>query len=124
MAETLATILGRIQVAGNLQVAAAVSMDGFLIDAARAEGVELDPEEFAALATNGVMVVKALGRGINLGDINSAIFEYRDGSVVVSTLDDDFALALLAGKEANLGHLRLLARRYRDDLVNATAAVA
>src|SRR5205085_1752110 len=84
----------------NLQVAAAVSMDGFLIDAARAEGVELDPEEFAALATNGVMVVKALGRGINLGDISSAIFEYRDGSVVVSTLDDDFALALLAGNEA------------------------
>jgi len=70
--ESLATLLGRLQVAGGVDLAAVVRIDGFLIEATHAEG--LDAEEFAAVATNGLMVAKAIGREVERGEIESAIF--------------------------------------------------
>jgi len=120
--ETLATLLGRLQVAGGVDLAAVVSTDGFLIEAAHIEG--LDAEEFAAVATNGLMVAKAIGREIDRGDIDSAIFEDASGTAVINALDEELLLVLLAGPGGNLVRLRLLAKRYRDELVVAAGAVA
>lgn len=120
--ETLATLLGRLQLAGGVDLAAVVSTDGFLIEAAHIEG--LDAEEFAAVATNGLMVAKAIGREIDRGNIDSAIFEYASGTVVINALDEELLLVLLAGPGGNLGRLRLLAKRYRDELIVAAGAVA
>ena len=117
MAESLATVLERIQTAGNVALAAIVSMDGFLIEAAQSEGI--NAEEFAAVATNGLMVAQALGREIGRGGVESTLFEYQQGTVIINALDDEIALVLLAGQGTNLGRLRLLARRYRDELVAA-----
>ena len=66
--EGLATLLGRLQVAGGVDLAAVVSIDGFLIEATHSEG--LDAEEFSAVATNGLMVAKAIGREIERGEID------------------------------------------------------
>ena len=120
--ESLATLLGRLQVAGDVDLAAVVSSDGFLIEAAHDDG--MDAEEFAAVATNGLMVAKAIGLEIERGDVESAIFEYGGGTVVISMLDDDLVLILLANPGVNLGRLRLLAKRYRDELLAAAGAVA
>jgi predicted regulator of Ras-like GTPase activity (Roadblock/LC7/MglB family) len=120
--ESLATILGRLQVAGGVDLVAVVSSDGFLIEAAHDDG--MDAEEFAAVATNGLMVAKAIGLEIARGDVESAIFEYGGGTVVISMLDDDLVLILLANPGVNLGRLRLLAKRYRDELLVAAGAVA
>ena len=120
--ESLATLLGRLQVAGGVDLAAVVSSDGFLIEAAHNEG--LDAEEFAAVATNGLMVAKAIGLEIARGAIDSAIFEYASGTVVINALDDDLVLILLASPGVNLGRLRLLARRYREELIAAAATIA
>jgi uncharacterized protein len=120
--ESLATLLGRLQLAGSVDLAAVVSTDGFLIDAAHIDG--LDAEEFAAVATNGLMVAKAIGREIERGDIDSAIFEYASGTVMINALDEELLLVLLAGPGVNLGRLRLLAKRYRDELITASGAVA
>lgn len=117
MAESLATVLEHIQTAGNVDLAAIVSMDGFLIEAARSEGI--NAEELAAVATNGLMVAQALGREIGRGGVESALFEYEQGTVIINALDDEIALVLLAGQGTNLGRLRLLARRYRDELLAA-----
>lgn len=125
MAESLATILQRLQTASGVDLAAVVSMDGFLVEAATAQDSadRLDAEEFAAVATNGLMVAQALGREIERGGIHSALFEYEHGTVVVNALDDEVALVMLASHMINLGRLRLLARRYRDELT-AAAGVA
>ncbi len=120
--ESLATLLGRLRVAGGVDLAAVVSADGFLIEATHAEG--LDAEEFAAVATNGLMVAKAIGHEVGRGTIDSAIFEYESGTVILNTLDEELVLILLAGSGVNLGRLRLLARRYRDELVAAAATIA
>jgi hypothetical protein len=120
--ESLATLLGRLQVAGGVDLVAVVSSDGFLIEAAHNEG--LDAEEFAAVATNGLMVAKAIGLESARGTIDSAIFEYDGGTVVINALDDDLVLILLASPGVNLGRLRLLARRYREELIAAAATIA
>lgn len=117
-------ILGRIQSAGNLELAAVVSMDGFLIQAVAVDGSTVDRDEFAAVATNGVMVAQALGHELQRGGIEDAFFEYEQGTVIVSVLDSDLALILLSYGSANLGLLRLLVRRHRAGLVAAAAAVA
>lgn len=117
-------ILGRIQSAGNLELAAVVSMDGFLIQAAAVDGSTVDRDEFAAVATNGVMVAQALGHELQRGGIEDAFFEYEQGTVIVSVLDSDLALILLSYGSANLGLLRLLVRRHKAGLVTAAAAVA
>lgn len=117
-------ILSRIQSAGNLELAAVVSMDGFLIQAAAVDGSTVDRDEFAAVATNGVMVAQALGHELKRGGIEDAFFEYEQGTVIVSVLDTDLALILLSYGEANLGLLRLLVRRHKAGLVSAAAAVA
>lgn len=120
--ESLATLLGRLQVAGGVDLVAVVSSDGFLIEAAHADG--MDAEEFAAVATNGLMVAKAIGLEIARGSVDSAIFEYDGGTVVINALDDDLVLILLASPGVNLGRLRLLAKRYREELLAAAGAVA
>lgn len=120
--ESLATLLGRLQVAGGVDLVAVVSSDGFLIEAAHDDG--MDAEEFAAIATNGLMVAKAIGLEVGRGTVDSAIFEYDGGTVVLNALDDDLVLILLSGPGVNLGRLRLLARRYRDELVAAAGTVA
>jgi predicted regulator of Ras-like GTPase activity (Roadblock/LC7/MglB family) len=120
--ESLATLLGRLQVAGGVDLVAVVSSDGFLIEAAHNEG--LDAEEFAAVATNGLMVAKAIGMESARGAIDSAIFEYDGGTVVINALDDELVLILMASPGVNLGRLRLLARRYREELVAAAATIA
>lgn len=124
MTESLATILGRLQTAANVDLAAVVSMDGFLVEsAAQDSDGAIDAEEFAAVATNGLMVAQALGREIDRGGVDSAILEYERGTVIINALDDEVALVMLASAEVNLGRLRLLARRYRDDLVTAASMV-
>lgn len=120
--ESLSTLLGRLQVAGGVDLVAVVSSDGFLIEAAHEDG--MDAEEFAAVATNGLMVAKAIGLEIARGNVDSAIFEYDGGTVVINALDEDLVLILLANPGVNLGRLRLLARRYRDELLEAAGAVA
>ena len=125
MTESLATVLERLQTAANVDLAAIVSMDGFLVESAAAQGPDgaMDAEEFAAVATNGLMVAQALGREIDRGGVDSAILEYERGTVIINALDEEVALVMLAGADINLGRLRLLARRYRDELV-ATASMA
>ncbi len=120
--ESLATLLGRLQVAGGVELVAIVSTDGFLIEASHNEG--LDAEEFASVATNGLMVAKAIGLEMARGTIESAIFEYDGGTIMINTLDDELVLILLASAGVNLGRLRLLARRYREELIVAAGAMA
>jgi predicted regulator of Ras-like GTPase activity (Roadblock/LC7/MglB family) len=119
--ESLATLLGHLQIAGGVDLVAVASSDGFLIEAAHNEG--LDAEELAAVATNGLMVAKAIGMELKRGAIGSVIFEYDKGTIMMNTLDEELVLLLLAHPGVNLGRLRLLARRYHEELMVAAGAI-
>jgi predicted regulator of Ras-like GTPase activity (Roadblock/LC7/MglB family) len=119
--ESLATLLRRLQIVGGVDLVAVVSSDGFLIEAAHTEG--LDAEELAAVATNGLMVAKAIGMELRRGAIDSVIFEYGKGTLMMNALDEELVLLLLANPGVNLGRLRLLARRYHDELLVAAGAI-
>jgi len=119
--ESLATLLGRLQIVGGVDLVAVVSSDGFLIEAAHTEG--LDAEELAAVATNGLMVAKAIGMELRRGAIDSVIFEYGKGTLMMNALDEELVLLLLANPGVNLGRLRLLARRYHNELLVAAGAI-
>ena len=126
MGDNLAGVLERLQLAGNVDLAAVVSTDGFLIESAAAQGGgdgAVNAEEFASVAVNGMMVARALGREIERGDVTDALLEYERGTVIIQTLDEEIVLVLLAAHDVNLGRLRLLARRYREEIV-AAAGVA
>jgi predicted regulator of Ras-like GTPase activity (Roadblock/LC7/MglB family) len=64
--ESLATLLGRLQVAGGVDLAAVVSIDGFLIEATHAEG--LDAEEFAAWPADWLARIEYRERLAALGE--------------------------------------------------------
>ena len=119
--ESLATLLGRLQIVGGVDLVAVVSSDGFLIEAAHGEGI--DAEEFAAVATNGLMVAKAIGMELKRGAIDSVIFEYDKGTLMMNSLGEELILLLLTNPGGNLGRLRLLARRYHDELMAAAGAI-
>ncbi len=126
MGDNLAGVLERLQLAGNVDLAAVVSTDGFLIESAAAQGNAdgaVNAEEFASVAVNGLMVARALGREIERGDVTDALLEYERGTVIIQALDEEIVLVLLASQDVNLGRLRLLARRYREEIV-AAAGVA
>ena len=126
MGDNLAGVLERLQLAGNVDLAAVVSTDGFLIESVAAQGGgdgAVNAEEFASVAVNGLMVARALGREIERGDVTDALLEYERGTVIIQTLDEEIVLVLLASQDVNLGRLRLLARRYREEIV-AAAGVA
>jgi len=44
--------------------------------------------------------------------------------VIINALDDELVLILLASSGVNLGRLRLIARRYREELIAAAATIA
>ncbi len=126
MGDNLAGVLERLQLAGNVDLAAVVSTDGFLIESAAAQGGgdgAVNAEDFASVAINGLMVARALGREIERGDVTDALLEYERGTVIIQALDEEIVLVLLASQDVNLGRLRLLARRYREEIV-AAAGVA
>ena len=126
MGDNLAGVLERLQLAGNVDLAAVVSTDGFLIESVAAQGGgdgAVNAEEFASVAVNGLMVARALGREIERGDVTDALLEYERGTVIIQALDEEIVLVLLASQDVNLGRLRLLARRYREEIV-AAAGVA
>ncbi len=92
--------------------------DGMTLSASAAEGV--DTESLSATAASGLLVADALGTELgHLGEATQTTIEYSGGVVILTPLDEDLALLILAHTGANLGRLRLLARRSRGDLLTA-----
>lgn len=105
---------------GGIDLAAVVGNDGLLLACSAAEGI--DGEAVGAVAASGLLVAEALGRELERGGITQTTLEYADGLVLLTPLDPDVALLVLARPDANLGRLRLLTRRARGELLRAVSA--
>lgn len=122
MAASLADVLQELQASSGLDMAAIVSADGLVIDSA-ANG-EVDVESICSVASNGVLVMGSLGQ--ELGEQSAAdmmTIEYGRHIVLMSPLDQEHLLVLLAGSNVNLGRMRIILRRRLAAMTEALESV-
>lgn len=101
----------------GIDLVGVLDRDGLMLASSAAEGV--DPESVAATAASGLLVAEALGQELARGAARQTTLEYAQGLVLLTPLDDEVALLILANPTANLGRLRLIARRSRDEIIAA-----
>ena len=119
MTARLTELLRRLQAGDGIELAAVISMDGLLIDAAARD--DTDTQGLAAVASNGMLMMRAIGYELGRGESVQAILEYEGGLLLLEPLDEDLGLVMLASKDANLGRMRLVARKYGEELRQAAS---
>lgn len=115
MATRLAEVLQELQVTNGLDMAAIVTSDGLVVDSAAA--AEVDVESLCSVASNGLLMMEAVAQELGEAQADVTTLEYSNHIVVMSPLDDENLLVLLAGVGMNLGRLRIILRRRRDELI-------
>lgn len=119
MTASLAEVLQDLQSSSGLEMAAVVSADGLVIDSASA--TEMDVDSICSVASNGILVMDALGQELNEQATEMMTIEYGQHIVLLSPLDYDQLLVLLAGPGVNLGRMRIILRRRAAALAEALA---
>jgi predicted regulator of Ras-like GTPase activity (Roadblock/LC7/MglB family) len=120
MNDVLTELLVRLRTDNGL-VLAAVCADGLMVAADAADG--MDPEGICATAGDGFLMMTALGAELSAGEATMLTIEYEHGTVVVNPLGFGAALVMMTGSAVNLGRLRLAARRFQEQSMNAAAPV-
>jgi uncharacterized protein len=110
----LGEALQELQSAHGLDLAAVVTADGLVVEAASIP--DIDAESLCSVAANGLLMMDALGQELGDDQADVTTIEYREHIVVIAPLDADNLLVLLAGGGMNLGRLRIVLRRHLDQL--------
>ena len=121
MAAVLADVLQELRVSNGLEMAAVVSADGLIIDATASDGV--DTESIGSVASNGLLMMVALGEELGEDVPQMMTIEFGQHLVILSPVNDDHLLILLAGTDVNLGRLRIIVRRRMDSLAEALSGI-
>jgi predicted regulator of Ras-like GTPase activity (Roadblock/LC7/MglB family) len=121
MSSNLKTLLGRFRAVESIELAAVVATDGLLIESAASP--EVDVDAICAVASNGLAMAEALGREIDKGGAVQTMLEYEDGLVLIEPISGDAMLLLLANARDDLGYVRFLVAKHRDDMVDALSAI-
>jgi len=121
MSDSLGETLQNLRDTSGLTVAAVVGADGLLIEAAAAPDV--DAESICAVAASGLLMMDALGQELSEDGAQQAILEYGGSVVVLTPLDDDLLLVTVSRGEATLGRVRLMVRRFVNQISSAVAAI-
>jgi predicted regulator of Ras-like GTPase activity (Roadblock/LC7/MglB family) len=120
MTAELTRLLRKLQAADGTDLIAVITMDGLLIDAAGSP--DIDAGSAAVAACNGLLMARALGGELGRGEPQLVSIEFASGLLLMQPLDEDLGLVIVAPRDANLGRLRLVMRRYAQDLIQATTA--
>ena len=96
-----------------------VARDGFLLDSIARTGT--DTEMIAAIASSGFGASEAMGRQIEKGAMIISMIEFEKGPVMFSPIGNDAFLVIIAGKDGNLGMIRLKIKKYCGELAMAAA---
>lgn len=121
MSTNLKTLLGRFNAVESIELAAVVATDGLLIESAASPAVDVDA--ICAVASNGLAMAEALGREVAKGGTVQTMVEYEAGLVLIEPISDDAMLLLLANDRDDLGYVRFLVAKYRDDMLDALSAI-
>jgi predicted regulator of Ras-like GTPase activity (Roadblock/LC7/MglB family) len=104
-------------------VAAAVLVggDGLPLQSVKAPGVEeAEVDILGAIAASGLPAALEIGQQTTRGGLKQAIYEYENGVVVIEPLGSAI-LVVVTDAAANLGLVRLQARKAHPELLSAVA---
>jgi hypothetical protein len=121
MSSSLRSLLNRFRAVESIELAAVVATDGLLIESAAQPNVDVDA--ICAVASNGLAMAEALGREIAKGDTLQTMLEYETGVVLMEPISSDAMLLLMGNLRDDLGYLRFLVAKHRDDLADALSAI-
>lgn len=121
MSSKLRSLLGRFRAIDSIELAAVVATDGLLIESTA--GPDVDVDAIGAVASNGLAMAEALGREIAKGGSIQTMLEYEYGLVLIEPISADAMLLLLANSRDDLGYVRFLVSKHREDMVDALSAI-
>jgi predicted regulator of Ras-like GTPase activity (Roadblock/LC7/MglB family) len=121
MSSKLRSLLGRFRTVESIELAAVVATDGLLIESAARPGVDVDA--ICAVASNGLAMAESLGREIAKGGAVQTMLEYEQGLVVIEPISGEAMLLLLATAPEDLGYVRFLVAKHREDMAEAISAI-
>jgi predicted regulator of Ras-like GTPase activity (Roadblock/LC7/MglB family) len=117
MSSKLSDLLGCFRVIESIDLAAIVAIDGLLIESSARPGVDVDA--ICAVASNSLVMADSLGREIDKGEVIQTMFEYEYGLVLIEPISDEAMLLLLTGSRDDLGYVRFLVAKHREDMADA-----
>jgi predicted regulator of Ras-like GTPase activity (Roadblock/LC7/MglB family) len=95
--------------------------DGLPLHSVKAPDVdEAHVDVLGAIAASGLLAAQDIGQQTERGGLRQAIYEYERGVVVIEPLGNGI-LVVLTSASANLGLLRLQARKANSELQAALA---
>lgn len=121
MRDLLKDMLVRLRADNDLDLAA-ISADGLMVVSDFAD--EIDSDGICATAGDGYLMMTALGQDLHRGEQTMLTIEYARGSVLICPLEHGAVLVMLTGHAVNLGRLRLAARRFQAQYLEAAAVAA
>ncbi len=121
MADLTELLNGFVRVRG-VTAALVVGQDGLVLQSVTAPGAdEVDLDVLGAMAASGLVPAEEIGRETNRGGLLQGIYEYERGVVVIEPLGTAGILVVATSAAANLGLLRLQARKVHPELEAALA---
>ncbi len=117
----LAETLRELYVSNGLDMAAVVSADGLVVDAA--SNPDIDVDSICSVAANGLLMMDALREEIGEARSDLVTLEYPGHIVVLAPLHDDYLLVLLAAANMNLGRIRIVLKRKWSEIAQSVDAV-
>jgi predicted regulator of Ras-like GTPase activity (Roadblock/LC7/MglB family) len=106
----------------GVSAALVVGQDGLVLQSATAPGSEdVDADVLGAVASSGLVPAQEIGGETGRGRLLQGIYEYEKGVVVIEPIAQTAILVVVTTAAANLGLLRLQARKAHSDLEKALA---
>ena len=99
-----------------------VGQDGLVLQSVTAPGAEeSDADVLGAMASSGLVPAQEIGGETGRGRLLQGIYEFEKGVVVVEPIGQNAILVVVTTAAANLGLLRLQARKVHGDIEKALA---
>ena len=106
----------------GVSAALVVGQDGLVLQSATAPGAEeVDADVLGAVASSGLVPAQEIGGETGRGRLLQGIYEYEKGVVVIEPIAQTAILVVVTSAAANLGLLRLQARKVHGELEKALA---
>ena len=98
-----------------------MATDGLLIESVALPDIDVDA--ICAVASNGLAMAEALGREIDKGEAIQTMLEYEGGIVFIEPVGREAMLLLMGNLRDDLGYLRFLIAKHREDVADAISAI-
>ncbi|HEV2123286.1 MAG TPA: roadblock/LC7 domain-containing protein [Chloroflexota bacterium] len=110
----------------GVNTALVVGQDGLVLHSVAAPGVEeaeSDVDVLGAMASSGLIPAQEIGSESNRGRLLQGIYEYEGGVIVIEPIGESAILVVVSTAAANLGLLRLQARKIHPQLEEALSGL-